>query len=215
MNGRYCAPPTGQDTTITHAEARELSAAMKAAAAGERGSSGSRIAPIDRTWLKVRAQDASAASAASADEAIKTGASGNAANSGSGTGQEPWEASEDARNGAGERTETRDAEHKVDGKHRDGEHRSGAGFETSSSGSAERVDGTPQSLATEESHTAKTTLDFSLTTVDVETSPDVGGRTPRARKPKKKEMRRAEKESLDREKTLNSERVRKQCVGKR
>ena len=43
----------------------------------------------------------------------------------------------------------------------------------------------------------------------------VGGRTPRARKPKKKEMRRAEKESLDREKTLNSERVRKQCVGKR
>ena len=44
---------------------------------------------------------------------------------------------------------------------------------------------------------------------------NVGGRTPRARKPKKKEMRRAEKESLDREKTLNSERVRKQCVGKR
>ena len=42
----------------------------------------------------------------------------------------------------------------------------------------------------------------------------MGGRTPRARKPKKKEMRRAEKESLEREKTLNSERVRKQCVGK-
>ena len=41
------------------------------------------------------------------------------------------------------------------------------------------------------------------------------GWTPRARKPEKKEMRRAEKESLDREKTLNSERVRKQCVGKR
>ena len=173
MSGRLCAPPTSQDTTITHAEARELSAAMKATAAGERGSSGSRIASIDRTWLKVRTRDANAAAAASAAEATKTGASGNAANSGSGTGQDPWEASEDARDGAGEQTETRDAEHKVDGKHRDGEHRSGAGFETSSSGSTERVDGTPQSLAIEESHTSKTSLDFSLTTVDVETSPEI------------------------------------------